>query len=192
MTADPRAALTALVAAFERHLEVATARHDPDDQAVVTAAEELSDAFFDYDEALFDATGVTTPLDGPFDEDDLDDEDEDDDDELDDDVEDLEDDDEEDDDEDLDDEDLEEDDLVEDDLDEDDELEDDLDDLDAEDLDADDLDEDDEDDDLDEDDLDWSPAGDGEDDLAGDVIEGEIVQAGADAERGRPAGGTTR
>ena len=80
MTADPRAALTSLVAALERHLEVATSRRDPDDPAVVSAAEELTDAFFDYDEALFEATGVTTPLDGPYDEDDEDDEDDDDDD----------------------------------------------------------------------------------------------------------------
>ena len=110
MTADPRAALTSLVAALDRHLEVATSRRDPDDPGVVSAAEELTDAFFDYDEALFDVTGVTTPLDGPYDEDD-----EDEDVLLDD-----EDDDEEDDDEDDDDLD---DDLDEDDLDDDDELE---------------------------------------------------------------------
>ena len=79
MTADPRAALTSLVAALERHLEVATSRHDPDDPAVVSAAEELTDAFFDYDEALFELTGVTTPLDGPYDEEDEDDLDDDDD-----------------------------------------------------------------------------------------------------------------
>ena len=77
MTADPRAALTSLVAALERHLEVATSRRDPDDPAVVSAAEELTDAFFDYDEALFEVTGVTTPLDGPYDEDDDLDDDED-------------------------------------------------------------------------------------------------------------------
>jgi hypothetical protein len=86
MTDDPRAALTALTAAFERHLEVATTRRDPEDQAVMTAAEDLADAFLDYDEALFDATGVTTPLDGPYDDDDLDDEDDDDDDDEDDDL----------------------------------------------------------------------------------------------------------
>ena len=62
MTADPRAALTSLVAALERHLEVASSRRDPDDPAVVSAAEELTDAFFDYDEALFEATGVTAPI----------------------------------------------------------------------------------------------------------------------------------
>jgi hypothetical protein len=130
MTADPRAALTSLVAALERHLEVATSRRDPDDPGVVSAAEELTDAFFDYDEALFDVTGVTTPLDGPYDEDDddLDDEDDDDledlDDEDDDEDED-EDDEDEDDDEDDDDEDNDDldDELDEDDLDDDDELE---------------------------------------------------------------------
>ena len=42
MTADPRAALTSLVAALERHLEVASSRRDPDDPAVVSAAEELT------------------------------------------------------------------------------------------------------------------------------------------------------
>ena len=83
MTADPRAALTSLVAALERHLEVASSRRDPDDPAVVSAAEELTDAFFDYDEALFEVTSVTTPLDGPYDEDDEDDLDDEDDDEID-------------------------------------------------------------------------------------------------------------
>jgi len=77
MTDDPRAALIALSAAFERHLEVATSRRDPEHQAVLTAAEELADAFLDYDEALFDATGVTTPLDGPYDDDEDDDDDDD-------------------------------------------------------------------------------------------------------------------
>lgn len=62
MTADPRAALARLVAAFERHLEVATARRDPDDPAVVAAAEALAQAFDDYDEELFEASEVATPL----------------------------------------------------------------------------------------------------------------------------------
>jgi hypothetical protein len=106
MTADPRAALTSLVAALERHLEVSTSRHDPDDPAVVSAAEELTDAFFDYDEALFELTGVTTPLDGPYDEEDDEDEDEDDEDDEDEDDDDDDDDDEDDDDDDDDDDDL--------------------------------------------------------------------------------------
>ena len=62
MTADPRAALALLVSALERHLEVAAARRDPDDSAVIAAAEALAEAFDDYDEALFAATEVATPL----------------------------------------------------------------------------------------------------------------------------------
>ena len=120
MTADPRAALTSLVAALERHLEVATSRRDPDDPAVVSAAEELTDAFYDYDEALFEVTSVTTPLDGPYDEDDEDEEDEDDDldddDDDDDDVEDEEDLDDDDEEDDFDDDEVDEDDLDDDDI----------------------------------------------------------------------------
>ncbi|WP_411284991.1 hypothetical protein [Lapillicoccus sp.] len=88
MTADPRAALAILVSALERHLEVASSRRDPDDSHVISAAQDLADAFDDYDEALFRSTEVATPLavyDGPFDdEDDEDDEDFDDDDDEDD------------------------------------------------------------------------------------------------------------
>ena len=83
MTADPRAALALLVAALERHLEVAGARRNPDDPHVVAAALDLADAFDDYDEALFLATEVMTPL--VVDADEEDDEDDDDDDEDDDD-----------------------------------------------------------------------------------------------------------
>ncbi len=73
MTADPRAALARLVSALERHLEIASTRRDPDDPGVVAAAEALAEAFDDYDEALFEATEVATPLavygDDDFDED---------------------------------------------------------------------------------------------------------------------------
>ena len=62
MIADPRAALAQLVSALERHLEVAADRRDPDDAAVISAAEALAEAFDDYDEALFLATEVATPL----------------------------------------------------------------------------------------------------------------------------------
>ena len=62
MTVDPRAALAQLVTALERHLEVASSRRDPDDPAVGSAAEALAVAFDDYDEALFVATDVATPL----------------------------------------------------------------------------------------------------------------------------------
>jgi len=101
MTADPRASLAILVTALERHFNVASSRQDPDDPNVMAAAQDLADAFDDYDEALFLATEVATPLavyDGPFD--DEDDEDDEDDDDEDDDDDDEDDDDEDDDDED--------------------------------------------------------------------------------------------
>ena len=88
MTADLRAALSTLVAALERHLEVATMRRDPDDPSVVAAATDLADAFDDYDELLFETTEVATPLavfEGDDDSDDDDDDDSDDDDDDDDD-----------------------------------------------------------------------------------------------------------
>jgi len=83
MTADPRAALALLVSALERHLEVATTRRDPDDPAVIGAAEALAEAFDNYDETLFAATEVATPLAVYGDMDDEDDDDYDDDDEVD-------------------------------------------------------------------------------------------------------------
>jgi hypothetical protein len=77
MSADPRAALSQLVAAFERHLEASSTRHGDDDPTVVAAYEDLADAFEAYDGALYDAYGEMTPLDiysgddeGPDDEDD--------------------------------------------------------------------------------------------------------------------------
>jgi len=76
MSADPRAALNQLVAAFERHLEASSTRHGDDDPTVVAAYEDLADAFEAYDGALYDAYGEMTPLDiytgddGPDDEDD--------------------------------------------------------------------------------------------------------------------------
>lgn len=78
MTADPRAALSALVTAFERHLETAAARRGEDDPAVAAAYDQLADAFLDYDEALVEAYGEATPLD-VFDLDDEDDDETDDD-----------------------------------------------------------------------------------------------------------------
>ncbi len=90
MTADPRAALATLVAAFERHLDASATRRGENDPAVVAAYQDLADAFDVYDDLLLDSYGEVTPLEiysGPFDdedtdadEDDLDDEDEDDDD----------------------------------------------------------------------------------------------------------------
>lgn len=79
MTVDPRAALEKLTVALERHLEAASSSRDPDHPMVVAAAQDLAEAFDEYDEALFDATEVATPLavygddfDGHEDEDDSD------------------------------------------------------------------------------------------------------------------------
>ena len=83
MSDDPRAALSQLVAAFERHLEASSTRHGDDDPTVVAAYEDLADAFEAYDGALYDAYGEMTPLDiysGDDDPDDADDDDDDDDD----------------------------------------------------------------------------------------------------------------
>ena len=63
MSADPRAALSQLVAALERHLEASSTRHGDDDPSVVAAYEDLADAFEAYDGALYDAYGEMTPLD---------------------------------------------------------------------------------------------------------------------------------
>lgn len=160
MTVDPRGALEQLVLALERHLEAAKSSRDPDHPMVIAAAQDLAEAFDDYDEALYEATEVATPLaiygeefDGHEDDDDQqpgvyagldadaydedsdeDDSDEDDDDDEDDDLDDDEDDD----------------DLEDDDLDDDD--------------DEDDLDDDEDDEDLDDDDLD------DEDDDSGDPV----------------------
>jgi len=62
MTVDPRAALEQLIAALERHLEAANASRDPDHPMVMAAAQDLAEAFDDYDEALYEATEVATPL----------------------------------------------------------------------------------------------------------------------------------
>ncbi len=97
MTADPRASLAILVTALERHFNVASSRQDPDDPNVMAAAQDLADAFDDYDEALFLATEVATPLavyDGPFEDEDEDEDDDDEDDDDDDDEDDEDDDDE--------------------------------------------------------------------------------------------------
>jgi len=80
MSADPRAALTQLVAAFERHLEASSTRHGEDDPGVVAAYEDLADAFEEYDGALYDAYGEMTPLDIYSGDDDEDDDDSDEDD----------------------------------------------------------------------------------------------------------------
>lgn len=73
MSTDPRTALAALTAAFERHLEAASARRGDNDPAVVAAYQDLADAFENYDEALEDAYDEVTPLGIYTDDEDLDD-----------------------------------------------------------------------------------------------------------------------
>lgn len=78
MTVDPRAALSALVTALERHLEAAAGRRGENDPTVVAAYRDVADAFDSYDDALMDAYGEVTPLDVySGDEDDLDDDEDD-------------------------------------------------------------------------------------------------------------------
>lgn len=78
MTAEPRAALSALVSALERHLEAAASRRSENDPSVVAAYRDLADAFEDYDDSLMDTYGEVTPLEVYVgDDDDEDDEDDD-------------------------------------------------------------------------------------------------------------------
>ncbi len=81
MTADPRAALNALVAAFERHLEACSEARGKEDPAVASAADHLADAFEAYDDALLAAYGELTPLEVYGDDEDDEDSDDEDDDE---------------------------------------------------------------------------------------------------------------
>ncbi|GEO96622.1 hypothetical protein [Kocuria turfanensis] len=83
MSHDPRAALQALVSAFEEHLAAASNRRSDDDPAVDGAYIAIADAFDAYEEALYDAYDEVTPLtvfaeeeDDDSDEDEDDDEDE--------------------------------------------------------------------------------------------------------------------
>lgn len=78
MNSDPRSALAALIAALERHYEAAAASRDDDDPALDAATDQLTTAFDNYDDALFDAYDIATPL-IVFDTDEDDDEDDDDD-----------------------------------------------------------------------------------------------------------------
>lgn len=84
MATDPGAALERLVEALRDHLRVSVEVQDPDDDGVLDAAADVADAFDAYDDALFETTGVDTPLDLVDDEDDEDDDDEDDEDDDDD------------------------------------------------------------------------------------------------------------
>lgn len=84
MTADPRAALDRLIAAFEGHLRALEASRGDDDDAVLERAYEiLADAYEAYDDALGEVFDESTPLDladDAYGDDDEDDEEDDDDD----------------------------------------------------------------------------------------------------------------
>jgi hypothetical protein len=81
MSNDPRAALQALVSAFEEHLVAASNRRSDDDPAVDGAYIAIADAFDAYEEALYDAYDEVTPLTVFAEEDDSDDDSDDDEDE---------------------------------------------------------------------------------------------------------------
>lgn len=85
MSNDPRAALQALVSAFEEHLVAASNRRSDDDPAVDGAYIAIADAFDAYEEALYDAYDEVTPLTVFAEEDDSDDDSDDDEDDSDDD-----------------------------------------------------------------------------------------------------------
>ena len=70
MTADPRAALAALNASLERHLEASASRRGENDPTVVAAYQDVADAFDRYDDALLEAYGEVTPLEIYSDDDD--------------------------------------------------------------------------------------------------------------------------
>ena len=62
MTADPRAALDRLLAAFEGHYSAVTSRRAENDPAVDDAYDVLADAFDVYDEALAEVHGEALPF----------------------------------------------------------------------------------------------------------------------------------
>src|SRR5699024_12438612 len=72
LNTEPRSALAALITALKRHYEAAASSRDDDDPALDAATDQLTTAFDAYDDALFDAFDIATPL-IVFDEDDDDD-----------------------------------------------------------------------------------------------------------------------
>lgn len=81
MTTDSRAALEQLLTALQHHYDLAVGLDNDDvaDSDMEEAEEELRDAVFSYDDALFTSTGVELPfdiLDEDYDEVDEDEEDE--------------------------------------------------------------------------------------------------------------------
>lgn len=78
MSTDPRVALQTLVSCLEEHLSAVASRRGAQDPAVEAAFFAVSDAFEEYEDALYEAYGEVTPLELYEDtEEDLEDEDED-------------------------------------------------------------------------------------------------------------------
>lgn len=79
MSKNPRRDLDALIAALERHLEVAMSLDGEidDSEVLIDAENRVRDAFFTYDDTLFTQTGVEMPFDILDDDDYDEDEDED-------------------------------------------------------------------------------------------------------------------
>lgn len=69
MSTDPRVSLEALISTLQEHLAAATNKRGDEDPTLEHAYYGLADAFEDYEDALYDATGEVTPLD-IFDDDD--------------------------------------------------------------------------------------------------------------------------
>ncbi|MDO5728936.1 MAG: hypothetical protein Q4P71_04850 [Actinomycetaceae bacterium] len=78
MGTNPQDALNRLIAAFEAHAQAARAAEISDSTIVEAAEARLRDAFFTYDDVLFNNYGVDLPFD-MIEDDDFDDEDDDDD-----------------------------------------------------------------------------------------------------------------
>lgn len=72
MSTDPRIALESLTSTLQEHLAAATGKRGDSDPVLDVAYQSLADAFEDYEDALYEATGEVTPLD-LFDDDDDDD-----------------------------------------------------------------------------------------------------------------------
>ncbi|MDO5721061.1 MAG: DNA primase [Actinomycetaceae bacterium] len=125
MTIPPQAALERMIAAFEAHFHAALSTESAASPHLLEAEQRLRDAFFTYDDAIFNAFGVDLPFDLLSDDDyDEDDYDFDDDDIIPLDFDDVDDEDYDDDEDDDDDDDFDDDDLDEDDYDDEDDCED--------------------------------------------------------------------
>lgn len=82
MGTNPQDALNRLIAAFEAHAQAARAAEMSDSTIVEAAEARLRDAFFTYDDVLFNNYGVDLPFDMIEDDDDYEDDDYDDDDDI--------------------------------------------------------------------------------------------------------------